>query len=193
MNTSHNERAISADRGGTRLYNLLFPIWMLTFMPSTWRIALPVNFVVDSIVLLIMLTLLARKRGDADYKPWSDWMRAIIPTWILGFISDIVAAGFLFFWGVGPTLVLGDQSSFGGWWSRNVAEPIMANPFESFFSVLFVLLSVGLGALLVYFLNKNVALRLTKSLDVPEIKRTALVLAIATAPWTMLLPSEWFW
>ncbi len=49
------------------------------------------------------------------------------------------------------------------------------------------------GGLLKYFLNKNMSLRLTKSLDVPEIKRAALALAVITAPWTMLLPSEWFW
>ena len=69
----------------------------------------------------------------------------------------------------------------------------MANPFESIWAVLFVLLSIGLGSLLIYFFNKNVALRLTKTLDLSEIKRTALVMAIATAPWTMLLPSEWLW
>ncbi len=192
MNNAQNERALSA-RGGTKLYNLLFPIWMLTFMPSVWLVALPVNFVIDSVVLLIMFTVLARKRGESDYKPWGDWVRSIVLTWIFGFISDLVSAGFLFFWGVGPTLVLGDQTKFGAWWSHNVAEPVMANPFESIFSVLFVLLSIGLGALLIYFFNKNMALRLTRSLDVPEIRRTAMVLAIATAPWTMLLPSEWFW
>ena len=192
MNCTQKEHRLHA-RGGTRIYNLLFPIWMLTFMPSVWLIALPVNFVVDSIILLVMFTVLARRRGESGYKPWGDWARSIVLTWIFGFISDLVAAGFLFFWGVGPTLLMGDQTPFGAWWSRNIGEPIMANPFESIFSVLFVLLSIGLGALLIYFFNKNMALRLTKSLDVPEIKRTALVLAIVTAPWTMLLPSEWFW
>ncbi len=150
MNNAQNERTLPA-HGGTRLYNLLFPIWMLTFMPSVWLIALPVNFVVDSIVLLVMFTVLARKRGEAGYKPWGDWARSIVLTWIFGFISDLVAAGFLFFWGVGPTLVMGDQTPFGAWWSKNIGEPIMANPFESIFSVLFVLLSIGLGALLIYY------------------------------------------
>jgi len=192
MNDAQNRRTLPS-LSGTRLYNMLFPIWMLTFMPSMWLIALPVNFVVDSAVLLIMLTVLARRRGEVGFKPWGDWARSVFLTWIFGFISDLVAAGFVFFWGVGPTLIMGDQTPFGAWWSRNVAEPIMANPFESIFSVLFVLMSIGLGGLLIYFLNKNMSLRLTRSLDVPEIKRTALVLAIVTAPWTMLLPSEWFW
>lgn len=193
MDNRNKESRLSASRGGVRLYNVLFPIWMLTMVPSMWRIALPVNFVIDSAVLLITFTVLARRRGDEGYKPWGDWIRTIWLTWIFGFISDIIAAGFLLFWGVGPSLIMGDLTEFGAWWSSKVAEPIMANPFESFYAVLFALLSIGLGGLLIYFLNKNVALRLTKSLDVPEIRRTALILATVTAPWTMLLPSEWFW
>ena len=192
MDYPQKERTLPA-RGGTKLYNLLFPIWMLTFMPSVWLVALPVNFVVDSVILLVMFTVLARRRGESEYKPWGDWARSIVLTWIFGFVSDLIAAGFLFFWGVGPTLLMGDLTTFGAWWSKNIGEPIMANPFESIFSVLFVLLSIGLGALLIYFFNKNMALRLTRSLDVSEIKRTSLVLALITAPWTMLLPSEWFW
>ena len=192
MNNLKDKNSLAAPKG-VRLYNLLFPIWMLTFMPSTWRIALPVNFVIDSIVLLVTFTVLARRRGEAGYRPWGDWVRTIWLTWILGFISDIIAAGFLLFWGIGPSLIMGELTAFGQWWTPHVAEPIMANPFESFFAVIFVLMSIGLGGLLIYFLNKNISLRLSKTLDVPEIRRTALVLAIATAPWTMLLPSEWFW
>lgn len=189
-----NQPAVTCcKKQGTRLYNVLFPIWMLAMVPSMWLIALPVNFIVDSAVLLIMFTVLARKRGDTGYRPWGDWLRSIWLTWILGFVSDIIAAGFLLFWGMGPSLLMGDLTTAGAVWSSNVAEPIMANPFESIWAVLFVLLSIGLGGLLIYFFNKNIALRLTKTLDIPEIKHTALVLAVVTAPWTMLLPSEWFW
>jgi len=189
-----NDSAITCrKKKSTKLYNILFPIWMLVMVPSIWLIALPVNFVVDSVVLLIMFSVLAKKRGETDYRPWADWVRSIWLTWILGFISDIIAAGFLLFWGMGPSLIMGDLTPAGAAWSSKVAEPIMANPFESVWAVLFVLISIALGGLLIYFFNKNVALRLTKTLDIPEIKRTALVLAIVTAPWTMLLPSEWFW
>jgi len=187
------DNKLSGRSGGTRLYNLLFPIWMLTMVPSVWLIALPFNFVVDSAVLLITFTVIARRRGDREYKPWGDWLRTIWLTWIFGFISDLIASGFLLFWGMGPSLIMGDLTDAGKWWSSKVAEPIMANPFESIYAVLFVLLSIGLGGLLIYFLNKNVSLRLSKTLEVPEIKRTALILALVTAPWTMLLPSEWFW
>jgi len=193
MNNTKRSDKIIPNRGSTRLCSVVLPVWMLFFMPSVWLIALPINLVINSVVLLITLATLAENRGEAGYKPWGDWLRAIVPVWIFGFISDLVAAGFLLFWGMGPTLLMGDLTTFGAWWGPNVAEPITENPFGSIFSVLFVLLSIGLGGLLKYFLNKNMSLRLTKSLDVPEIKRAALALAVITAPWTMLLPSEWFW
>lgn len=176
-----------------RLYNVLFPIWMLTLMPSFWLISIPVNFVVDSAALLIILTVLAKKRGEATYRPWRDWLRAIWLTWILGFISDLVAAGFLIFWGLGPTMLLGDRGGFISWWGEHVATPMMENPFGSIFAVLFVLAAIGLGGLLIYFFNKNVALRMIRSLEPWEIRRAAFWMAVVTAPWTMLVPSRWFW
>ena len=189
----NNTNRIEKKTAGTRLYNVMFPIWMLTLVPSMWLYALPINFVVDSAVLLITFTVLARKRGDTEYKPWGDWLRAIPLTFVFGFVSDLIAGGFLLFWGMGPTLLLGDTTGFGAWWGSNVAEPMMENPFESIFSLLFVLLGIALAGLLIYFFNKNMSLRLTKSLDIFEIRRTAMILAVVTAPWTMLLPSVWFW
>ena len=57
-----NDSAITCrKKKSTKLYNILFPIWMLVMVPSIWLIALPVNFVVDSVVLLIMFSVLAKK------------------------------------------------------------------------------------------------------------------------------------
>ena len=38
-----------------KLYNVLFPIWVLVFFPIFWLVALPANFLIDTIVLLISL------------------------------------------------------------------------------------------------------------------------------------------
>jgi len=40
-------------KGQTKLYNVLFPIWMFYFLPTVvWLILLPGNFLIDSLVLL---------------------------------------------------------------------------------------------------------------------------------------------
>ena len=38
-----------------KLYNAIFPIWILIIFPTTWLIVLPANFVIDLLVMLITL------------------------------------------------------------------------------------------------------------------------------------------
>lgn len=193
MNNTNSIAKLPSPRRDIRLYDMALPVWLLALVPSMWKLTLPLSFLLNGVVLLVVLALHARKQGDSFRSCIIDWLRAIVPTWIAHCISCLIAAGFLLFWGMGPTLLMGDLTAFGAWWGTNVAEPMMENPFERFFGVLFVLLGIALAGLLIYFFNKNMCLRLTRSLDVAEIKKAALILAVTTAPWWMLLPSVWFW
>ncbi len=38
-----------------KLYNVIFPFWMILLFPSVWFIVLPGNFIIDSLVLLISM------------------------------------------------------------------------------------------------------------------------------------------
>ena len=49
-------------KNGVKLYNVLFPFWMLILFPQMWWIVLPGNFVIDSAVLLI--SMMALKIAD---------------------------------------------------------------------------------------------------------------------------------
>lgn len=84
-----------------RLYNVLFPFWMLMLFPVTWLIVLPGNFLVDSLVLLISLRALKM----ADRKLW--YKRHILKIFAFGMLSDLVGAAFLFL------LLLLEVSSMG--------------------------------------------------------------------------------
>ncbi len=70
----------------TRLYNIFFPIWMILLMPTAWILALPINFVVDSIVILISM----RAMRIADKKTL--YKKSILKVWIFGFVADIIGA-----------------------------------------------------------------------------------------------------
>ena len=70
-----------------RLYNVLFPIWMLFLWPGVWLILLPGNFLIDSLVLLLAMTAL----GYAGRK--AVWKSAILKVWGVGFAADLVGAG----------------------------------------------------------------------------------------------------
>ena len=73
-----------------RLYNVLFPFWMLLLFPQMWAIVLPGNFVIDSIVLIISMFALNMTEKKRFYK------RHIFQIWGFGMLSDIVGAAYMF-------------------------------------------------------------------------------------------------
>ena len=73
-----------------RLYNILFPIWFLLFIPITWVVVLPANFVIDSLVILITMKMIGVKFKKRMYK------ESILKVWGFGFLADIIGSAFLF-------------------------------------------------------------------------------------------------
>ena len=72
-----------------RLYNVLFPLWMLMLFPVTWLVVLPGNFLIDSLVLLISLRVLK----IADRKTW--YKRHILKIFGFGMLADVIGAALL--------------------------------------------------------------------------------------------------
>lgn len=72
-----------------RFYNILFPIWMLMLMPTAWIAVLPINFIVDSLVILITMKAIGVKYKGKMYR------KSILKVWIFGFIADMIGAGAL--------------------------------------------------------------------------------------------------
>ena len=74
----------------TRLYNILFPLWGVYLMPIWWAIILPANFIMDSLVFIVLLVILGIPGKKEKYK------KCILRIWGYGFLSDIIGAAFLF-------------------------------------------------------------------------------------------------
>ena len=75
----------------TKLYNILFPPYMLvTIIPVISTIFMGLNFIIDSIVLLIIPKFIHKKIDFTFYK------KSIWKIWIFGYIGDIIGALFLF-------------------------------------------------------------------------------------------------
>ena len=73
-----------------RLYNVLFPLWMLLLFPQMWLIVLPGNFLIDSLVFLISMKVLDVQNKKEQYK------NKILKIFGIGLLSDMVGAAFLF-------------------------------------------------------------------------------------------------
>ena len=72
-----------------RIYNVLFPFWMLLLFPQMWLIVLPGNFIIDSAVLLISLAILKIPEKKQWYK------KHILKIYAFGMLSDIIGSAFL--------------------------------------------------------------------------------------------------
>lgn len=146
-----------------RLYNVMFPIWFFFFFPIVWLLILPVNFLVDSLVVL-----LSAKRQKLE-TPKSLWKKHILPVWGIGFLSDLVGAGLTF----GLYLLFADLLELN----------VHLFPVATLISIPGTILA----GVLIYFLNRKLTFRKSQ-LDPVAIHKLCLHLAIFTAPYTMLIP-----
>lgn len=149
----------------TRLYNVMFPIWFLFLFPYLWLVMLPVNFLVDSLVISVY----AHRHGLENKGML--WKKSILPVWITGFLCDIAGAGL--------TVLL-----YYLWTTLNTD---FLNPILFPGTTLISIPGVVLAGALIYFVNKRFSFR-RSGLDDASIQAICLRLAIITAPYTMLIP-----
>ncbi len=170
-----------------KLYNLIFPVSMfLTFAPSFWIISAAGNFIIDSIVLLFIILILCKKMD------WSIYKKAILRVWIAGFASDFIGSLILtlvslsvksnYYYGNGDLL---SQIKTGIYHATNFS------PFRSLWGVMFAASGILIAAICIFIFNYFISF---KSIDFTKKQKllAALSLAVFTAPYTFLLPVEWF-
>ncbi|WP_300408754.1 hypothetical protein [Lagierella sp.] len=165
-----------------KLRNVIFPIWMLWVLPITWLAIIPINAIIDGLVLLFTTAHLSI--GDKK----NLILRILPKTVLVGFISDIIASI--------PLVLLSviwspdTSTKIGKWWLENIS-PIQINPLDNIFSFLIVLACVILGGFLIYFLNRKFVY---KNIELTECEKFVLArnMAIFTAPYLFLIPLNWF-
>lgn len=72
------------------LYNLYFPLWFMLMLPIGWIILFPVDFVIDSLVLLVSLKVLKVDNKKQFYK------KHIFKIFCFGLLADAISAGIMF-------------------------------------------------------------------------------------------------
>lgn len=171
------------NKKSVKLYNIIFPIWLLWLIPITWIVVLPANFIIDLIVIILTLKYLKVENIKKIAKS------LILKVWIFGFLADFIGTGLML---LSNIINFDHNTPFGEWWNYNIANTISLNPYRSIYAVLWVTLSVVITALLIYILNYKLLLIKT-SLEESQKKKLALSLAIFTAPYTFFIPTLWFY
>lgn len=158
----------------TRLYNVIFPIWMLFLFPQVWLIALPGNLLIDCGVVLFTLMALKHTQKKAVLK--QVWWKI----WLLGFAADFVGVAVLF-----PAMFLTSAVSKD---VRPLIEPVMYNCWKSPLAFLWTAAAVAVSGVCIYFFDRR-TMRSCQHLTDRERHLTALSLAVVTAPWMFFIPT----
>lgn len=159
-----------------KLYNVIFPIWMLLLFPTFWLVSVPANFIIDTIVLVV--ALMVTKVG----KVYEIYMGSILKVWLLGFVADIV----------GALLLIGIQFLPISGKIGEIVSAVAYNPFRNVFAILIVIIAIAISAFAIYWLNMRYTFK-NQKIEEKSKKKICVILAICTAPYLFFYPTEWMY
>lgn len=169
-----------------RLYNLIFPMWFMLWFPGWyWLIILPVNFLVDYLVLKVCF----KKKVMDNYK--SLLKKYSWKTWIYGFLADLIGAIYLLII-YGGVSIVGEGLIDAG--SRKIgikisvwANDSMISAWDNPLGFIVSLSGVALAGFLVYKFNFSM-LKKNEAIGEDIARYVAKWLAIITAPYLIMIP-----
>ena len=165
---------------GIKLYNVIFPIWLLLFFPPVILVTIVGNFIIDSLVICICY--FAFKLSD-NLALKTFYTGSIYKVWVFGFLSDLIGAAILF-----TTGILGDSLGI----PYEIYSAINFDPFSNPVALAIIVFAMAVSALLIFLLNYKVTFKKLIA-DRHMRLKLALAIAIVTMPWTFLLPTKWFY
>lgn len=167
-----------------RLYNLIFPIWLLWLFPITWIAVLPANFIIDSLVVTISLKLLKVNTIKQHYK------KIILKVWGFGFLSDFIGTAFMLL-ALFMENLWGENTPFSKWWYEHITNPVSYNVFGSIWAVIWVTICVLISSFCIYVFNYKISLKKLEIEDSSK-KKLAIALAVFTAPFLFYIPTSMY-
>lgn len=160
----------------TKIYNILLPLWLLIFLPSyLWLALIPLNYMIDRVVLKWSLGGVFDKGLFCRKHTWK--------ICLAGFLGDLAGALILLI----ISIPLANQNEK----LYDIGHAIMFDPFSNPAGLLIVVASIAVSAACIYLLDKWILGR--AGLDPEQVKRSALRLALITAPYLYLFPSRFLY
>lgn len=155
-----------------KLYNLFFPLWMLLLIPKFWITALPVVFILNTLVFILVMKIQKQKDIVENYK------KVIVKLWLFNFVGIVV--GSLALLGV---QMITTQNSF----ITDIVNALAYNPFDNIFAMVITLICVVIGGIVTYSLNSKITF---KDIEIKDKNKFVAIIAILTAPYLFFYPAE---
>ncbi len=154
-----------------RLYNMILPIWLLWVFPPFIFICIILNTLIDFLVTFIAMKKLKIEDRKNKIK------KSIVKIVFFGFLADFI--------GVIILLIL------TYFIDHNSIEFMVMNPFKDILSLILFVLVIAIVGFFIYLFNYKINF---KKIDISDYEKKiiSISLAIFTAPYTFLIPTEWF-
>lgn len=153
-----------------KIYNIIFPIWFLILVPVIWLIAVPLNFIIDSIVVILTLKIMKIEEYKEIFK------KSIFKVFIFGFLADIIGAGVLTI-----PMLIGTNDE--------IIQGINWDPYTNISSVIIIFIATLLSGIIIYLLNRLYSFNLPHVTEKNK-KKIALIIAIFTLPYMFFVPTK---
>lgn len=155
-----------------RLYNLIFPIWLLIIYP----IFLPFVMVIDYGIDLFIYRRILKKYSIERTKSIK---RRIGLIWAFGMLSDIIGGVLM----VICSVILDEVAG-----AHKINYALMYNPWKDICALLLALMCMAVSSVFIFIFDYYFAFRKT-SLDKKQRRSAALIFAIFTTPILFICPS----
>lgn len=170
-----------------KLYNMILPPFMLfMFSPVLWMLSLAGNFVIDSVVLLI-ITLVIFKEFDSGF-----FRKVILKVWLLGFLADFVGVFYLTAIAFLTSSEYPYSDSILNHILGGIYSAVNGSHFDSIWGVLFIVSGMLVASACIFIFDYFISFKNT-GLSKKQRVISSLVFAVVTSPYTFLLPKELFY
>ena len=169
-----------------KLYNMILPTFMLMAVhPLMWLLSIVGNFVIDSVVLLIVSLVILKKFDFKMYKS------NILLVYIAGFVADFIGALYLFLVYVSCSDHHEEISNVWQSIQEGIHYAVDLQSFESIWGVIYMVSGVFVAQILIFIFDYFV-FKVKGGMNKKQSIISSLMFAILTAPYTYFLPSESF-
>ena len=109
--------------------------------------------------------------------------------WGYGFLADLIGTIIMIIPGTIENFLSGSSRE---WWYKNLTMPVSYSPFDSIYSVAWILFATIITSFFIYLFNYKSSFKYL-SIEENSKKKLAISLAIFTAPYLFFLPTMWFY
>ena len=174
------------EQKGIKLYNLIFPFWTLVWLPTwLWLILIPANYVLDRTVFTIFGKRMNPNLTNHFFRKHT-WK-----LWLLGFLSDFIGSALLLL----PLLIPFPEKAYTNnslFSMRKILHALQFNAFHNPFAFAYTVFAIAVAGLFIYLFDRRVIYR-TGEFTNKQANKIALFMAIFTAPYLYLLPTQFIY